>query len=112
MCLAAFLGWGSFASILMYLNPASYYPYGVILFYLSLFIGFSSILSLAGFYIRRRRQVEKVALLDSFRQGILLGMAPVFSLFLQSRDLFKWWIVGLFFIIVLLIEIYSQIRSK
>ncbi len=87
-------------AILVYLNPISSDLLVFILFYLSIFIGSSGIITLIGFFIRRISRRKKASLpikqaiynLEvSFRQGFLLSIILIVTLILQSERVLSWW---------------------
>jgi len=87
-------------AILVYLNPISSDLLVFILFYLSIFIGSSGIITLIGFFIRRISRRKKAPLpikqaiynLEvSFRQGFLLSIILIVTLILQSERVLSWW---------------------
>jgi len=87
-------------AILVYLNPVSSDLLVFILFYLSIFIGSSGIITLIGFFIRRISRRKKASLpikqaiynLEvSFRQGFLLSIILIVTLILQSERVLSWW---------------------
>ena len=87
-------------AILVYLNPISSDLLVFILFYLSIFIGSSGIITLIGFFIRRISRRKKASLpikqaiynLEvSFRQGFLLSIILIVTLILQSERVLSLW---------------------
>lgn len=105
--LATLVAWFCLGAILFSFEPTKDGLKILILFYLSLFIGVSGILTLIGFAIRRIRRREEVAFYQmnaSFRQGLLLAIILVGSLILQSKGLLRWWSVGILVGVVGLVE--------
>jgi len=97
---AVVLAGGCLAAILIYFDPHTSDLLIFILFYLSLFIGFTGFLASIGFFIRkisRRRKTSlptKQALHNlevSFRQGFLLSIILIVALILQSQRILTWW---------------------
>ncbi len=97
---AVLLAGGCLTAILVYLNPISSDLLVFILFYLSLFIGSSGVITLIGFFIRRISRRRRASLpieqaihnLEvSFRQGLLLSIILIVTLILQSNRILTWW---------------------
>jgi len=97
---AVILAGGCLAAVFIYLDPISSGLLVLILFYSSLLIGSTGILTLIGFFIRRISRRRKAPLpvkqaihnLEiSFRQGILLSLILVITLILQSQRMLVWW---------------------
>ncbi len=97
---AVLLAGGCLTAILIYLNPISSDLLVFILFYLSLFIGSSGVITLIGFFIRRISRRKRAPLpikqaihnLEvSFRQGLLLSIILIVTLILQSEHILTWW---------------------
>lgn len=96
MSLATAVAWFCLGAVLFSFEPVKNGLIIRILFYGSLFIGVSGILTLIGFLLRRIRQKEEIAFYQmsiSFRQGLLLAIILVGSLLLQSQGLLHWWSV-------------------
>ena len=100
LVLVSFLAGSCLAAILIYFDPISSSLIIFILFYLSLFITFSSVLTLIGWFIRRLSQKRKFPLPNkeairrleiSFRQGMLLSIVLITVLILQSQRILSWW---------------------
>jgi hypothetical protein len=80
-------------------------------FYISLFIGILTTVTLAGYLIRRyltRGEAKYVAMRTAFRQAILVSALLVALLMMQAARLLSWWDVLLFVIVVSLFELYIR----
>ena len=107
------LAGGCLAAILTYFNPNTSEFLIFLLFYLSLLIGSTGILTLIGFFIRRISRTRKAPLparqaihnLEvSFRQGILLSFILIVALVLQSQRVLVWWYLIILVGVIGLIE--------
>ncbi|MBU1292038.1 hypothetical protein KKH07_00920 [Patescibacteria group bacterium] len=114
------LAGGCLAAIFVYFNPSSSELLVFILFYLSLLIGSTGILTLIGFFIRRISRRRKAPLpikqairnLEiSFRQGILLSFILVVTLILQSQRILVWWYLIVLVAIIGLAEWWLSRRN-
>ena len=88
-------GLSVFLLVLTQLSPQRAGWLGVVLLFLSLFLGFASIAGLVGYAVRRvivSRQFVVYAVRTSLRQGILLGLFFTVLLFLQYLRLYRWWL--------------------
>jgi hypothetical protein len=82
------------AAILVYFDPFSAGWLVFILFYLSLFIVATGLLTLIGLAIRwfsQKRILPNHQLEISFRQAILLSLILISALILQSQRILAWW---------------------
>ena len=113
LVLVSFLAGACLAAILIYFNPFSSGFDIFILFYLSLFIASTSVLTLIGWVVRRisRKRIfplpnkETVRRLEiSFRQGMLLSIILVAVLILQSQKILNWWSLVIIVGIIVLSE--------
>lgn len=94
MTIATVLCWGGWLWVLFFVNPYEAGSVELLLFYSSLFLGLVGTLSIVGFIVRfliikhefAYKQVKR-----AFRQGIMLALLVVISLYLQSQDLLVWW---------------------
>lgn len=83
--------------ILVYLEPLASDVLIMSLFYLSLFVSASGLLSLVGIIVRRISRKSRTTLSincqlwDSFRQGVFLAVILIGSLLMQSNGLACWW---------------------
>jgi hypothetical protein len=102
LVLATLLAGACLTAILIYFNPFSAGWLVLVLFYLSLFIASTGLLTLIGLMIRwfsqrktfrQRASISRLGrdLEISFRQSILLGSILVSVLILQSQHLLTWW---------------------
>ncbi|MBI5466417.1 MAG: hypothetical protein HY974_03960 [Candidatus Kerfeldbacteria bacterium] len=109
MGLGTCIAWGAFALVINYLNPNVVGPAGFLFFYVALFLGISGTLTLLGFawrYLRHREEVLFRHVSISFRQGVILALLVVGTLFLQANRLLTWWNLGLLIIGFTLLEFF------
>lgn len=109
MSLGTLVSWFAFGMVVTYLNPGSAGTLGFIFFYLSLFLSVTGTLTVAGFawrYVRHRDEVLFRHVSISFRQGALLGLLVIASLFLESKNLLSWWNLGLLVVGLTLLEFF------
>ncbi len=97
---ATLFAWGGFALVLFQINPEEAGAFGLVLFFLTLFLGLVGLFATASMSYRvlalQRTIIFREARI-AFRQAILLAFCAVLSLFLASQDLFAWWAVLLVF---------------
>ena len=101
--------WASFGLIIFYIDPETSGILGIICFYLSLFFALIGTITLIGFYLRiwlSKNEVLFAHVAPSFRQAVLVSIALVGCLVLQSFDLLNWWNGGLFVVSVGLVAFY------
>ena len=88
------------AAVLIYLNPYGNLVISLSLFYSSLFISSTGLITLVGFLIRKISRRKKFSLPlsqlvrqfeISFRQGLLLSVILISVLMLQSQRILSWW---------------------
>lgn len=68
---------------------------GLLLLFLSLFVGTSSFAGIVGYWVRRlvlASQFAAYTVRTSLRQGMMLGFFFTALLFLQYLRLYKWWL--------------------
>jgi len=101
--------WLAWFFLLFYVNPFTAPIFLVVLFYLSLFIAVASTVSFFELVLRilvLKRKIIPYEAAISFRQGILFSFLTVSCLFLTSKNLFTWWILTIFIILLLAIEFF------
>lgn len=77
----------------MFVNPYCEGHLGKVLFFISIFLFFLGIFTIAGFCLRKWMIHKKTCLScirDSFRQGILFSLILTILLFLQMIGMFNW----------------------
>ncbi|MEO8065650.1 MAG: hypothetical protein ABI643_02235 [Candidatus Doudnabacteria bacterium] len=87
----------------------------VILFYFLAAVFTFSLLTLAGFFIRRRfgqRELLNHYLSQSVRQGIWFTLLIILSLFLLSKGMFSWLSGGLLVLTLFFLESYLLTKNK
>lgn len=83
-------------------------------FFLSLLIMITCILTLFGYYIRKKilnNELIYSILPVSFRQGILGALIIVGIIILSCINVLNWWIAGIWLLIILLIELFFKTRK-
>ncbi len=103
------IAWLGFFLVLTYLNPETTGQTGLIFFYASLFLSLAGTITLLGFgwrYWRHRDDILFRHVSISFRQGILLSLAVVISLWLQANNLLTWWNLSLLVVGLTLLEFF------
>jgi hypothetical protein len=109
LILGTLVAWGALIIVLNYLNPETAGQIGLLFFYLALFLSLAGTLTLLGFawrYWRHKQDVLFRHVLISFRQGVLLALAAVITLWLKVHDLLTWWNLGLLIIGLTLLEFF------
>lgn len=109
MGLGTAIAWGAFLLVINYLSPSTAGTIGFLFFYLALFLGISGTLTLLGFawrYFRHREEVLFRHVSISFRQGVILALMVVGSMFLQANKLLTWWNLALLILGFTLVEYF------
>ncbi len=94
MLVGTLISWVALGLVLTYINPEIASPTGLVLFYGSVFLSLGGSITLLGFLWRRLRYRDEVLFRQvstSFRQGLLLSLVVVATLFLQANRLLSWW---------------------
>ncbi len=94
MLVGTLISWVALGLVLTYINPEIASQTGLVLFYGSVFLSLSGTITLLGFLWRRLRYRDEVLFRQvstSFRQGILLSLVVIATLFLQANRLLSWW---------------------
>lgn len=96
--LLAWIGWGV---VLFQLNPDEVGWPGIVLFFLTLFMGLAgtfATLSMSYRVLRLKRPVVSREARISFRHALLLATGGCLMLFLASKDILSFWVFLLVFI--------------
>lgn len=112
-CLTLF-SFGFFILILSNINPYESDILTISMFFVSLFIFISGILTLIGFYIRVKMSNNEVFFANfkpSLRQAVLFSLALMGILILQTLKVLTWWDALMLSLSILLIELYFQNRK-
>ncbi|MFC1640508.1 hypothetical protein ACFL2D_00505 [Patescibacteria group bacterium] len=115
MFISTLLVWGAWILILFSVDPGASGFIGPLIFYISLFFAVVGSFTLVGFYLRvwfSRNEVIYQHATTSFRQGILLSVAFVGVLILQSFHFLTWWSILLFVLAVVILELFFVSQSK
>lgn len=114
MRLGTILSLAAFGLVVFWIDPEKSGIFSQVIFYLSLFLAFSGILTLFLTWVRRKLTEETDSNFAyvgiSFRQGILLSFLAVALLFLQSFKILTWWDGLLVVAGVFLVELYFLSR--
>jgi hypothetical protein len=107
MSIGTIICWGTWVFILFTLDPATAGMWGILFFYISLFLALVGTFSVIVFLLRRLiikndevifRHVKR-----TFRQSVILSALIIFALFLLQERLLAWWnsilLVALFVIL-------------
>lgn len=92
---AAIIGLGLWLLVVTQMNPEQAGSLGLVLFFLSLFIGLAGLGGLLGYGVRRliwSKQFASYLARTSLRQGIMLAAFFALLLFLQFFRLYRWWL--------------------
>lgn len=105
--------WITFGIFIFFINPykADTTTFGV--FFASLFLAILGTLTLLGFYFRLmffKKGIILKHLKPAFRQGILLGLFFTGLLVFLMLNIFNWWTIALYFVILSLIELILRRR--
>lgn len=109
MAVGTVVSWGALGLVLTYLDPKETGALGFLFFYISVFLSATGSLTLLGFawrYFRHRDEVLFRHVSISFRQGVLLALVAVGTLFLQAQELLTWWNLTLLVVGLTLLEFF------
>lgn len=112
-CLTLF-SLGFFILILSNINPFDSDILTISMFFVSLFIFITGILTLIGFYIRVRVSNNEIFFANfkpSLRQATLFSLALIGILIFQSLKVLTWWDALMLTLSILLIELYFQNKN-
>ena len=108
------LALASFLLVISLFSPQGIDTLLIGLLFFSLFIGLTGLFSLAGFFIRSKRQKNPAPLQFlkiSFRQGTLLAVLLAGTLFLRTYRVF-WWGSGLVLLMLVLAAEFFALRKQ
>ena len=113
--LIIFLSAGLTALIIFNVNPFAS-PFWVIgIFYLSLFLFWTGLFSLIGFYLRiwaGNREVIFSHLMPTIRQSMLISLIFVGLLFLEQLKVLNWWVALLFISAIGMVELFFKSKNQ
>lgn len=96
MGVATALAWGAWAFVIESVNPYESNAFGISFFFVTLFLGLTGLVAMAGSLFRvlvlRRKDVIIREVKVAFRHAILLSLVSVFSLFFLKQQIFHWWV--------------------
>lgn len=105
------LSLGLWLLLLVNVNPYLAPTWIIITFYLTLFIIISGVAAIIGFYAKVKlsnREVIFAHLSPTLRQGALLAFFLVGILFLAQVNAISWWMVCLFLISIIMLELFFR----
>lgn len=114
LAISGTLCWVGFVLTVVNANPSTGQA-SLISFYLSLFIGLLTLVTLAGYFLRRYRlqnEIKYRLMRESFRQGFLIAALVVSCLLLQAARLLSWWDIILLLTVGLLTELYLRSYAR
>ena len=114
MFLATVFCWGAWALVLFFVNPKNAGWLGLLMFYLSMFLGLLGIFSIFGFVIRyliKKQEFVYKQVKIAFRQGFMFALLLVGALFLQGERLLVWWNLALFIAVISVAEYFFIIKD-
>ena len=109
MILGTIICWILFGSIIYLIDPFESGVFGILFFYISLFLSLIGTFAILGLLIRVKFfkiQVLFKQVLISFRQSVLFSVLIIGTLFLKSQNLFNIYSIVLFIIILTIIEFF------
>ncbi len=112
--IAAILGWGSLGVILTKISPYTSHLFGLLFFYISLFIALSPTFTIISYLIRiclNKKEIYFSHINTSFRQGTLLAIIVCICFFFQSLRVLTWWNGSLVLFLALFIELYFMSKD-
>ena len=115
MTIATVFCWFSFGLILFYVDPNESGIVGIASFYAGLLFACIGTFTILGYYARlffTKNEVVFAHISPAFRQGVLIAIAFVGSLLLQSSRLLTWWSALLFVAGLTLMEFYFLSRKQ
>ena len=109
LVVSAVLWFTAWVLILSNVDPATTDWQGFLLFYLSLFFAFVSLLTLVGFFVRSKLFPNKPIFTQvgiSFRQSVLFSIIAVGTLLFQGLKMLNWQNALLLVVSVIILEFY------
>jgi len=109
------LSWFSWLLVLFRVSPDQVGGWGVLLFFLSLFMALWGTFSLVGMVIRfllLKREIIYYQVVNSYRQGVFASCILVVMLALQSFRILRWWNALLLIIGISVVEYYFLSKQK
>ena len=86
----------------------------MIIFYIGVFLFWSSLFSIIGFYLKlwaTNREIIFAHILPTLRQSVLVSLGITSLLFLLQMRVLNWWVATLLIIALGLIELFFRSRS-
>jgi hypothetical protein len=118
MAILTLIDWGAWLYILETVNPNETTIVGVLIFFVTLFLGLVGVVSIIESIVRvlllkREVVIREVAI--AFRHGVLLSLVAVGSILLLKQQLFQWWTLLILIVIASIFEYLSlviQVRRR
>lgn len=106
------IAWIIVVAIILKTDPNNLDIKYFVLFFSSLLIGFVGFFTFLGYFVRRKvlKNISQTHLVESIRQGILLSLAGVGLLLLQTAKVLNWWDGILLVCAILLLEFYFRTK--
>lgn len=107
------LSFGLWLLLLINVNPFQAPSWIIITFYSTLFFVITGIFSISGYYLKiwaSNREVVFAHLTPTLRQSALMAFFVIGILFLRQVNSLNWWIVCLFLVSIIMLELFF--RSK
>ncbi|MBU1126489.1 MAG: hypothetical protein ABH826_02860 [Patescibacteria group bacterium] len=109
------IGWSAWILVVLSIDPSAAGALGILMFYISLTIGLSGLLTTISTLIRFARYPDRdteEVVLTSLRQGFLLTILVICALILLSFELLFWWSVLIIVFIIALVELAFIVKKK
>ncbi|KKQ74639.1 MAG: hypothetical protein US94_C0001G0040 [Berkelbacteria bacterium GW2011_GWB1_38_5] len=109
-----FISAGLVALILFNVNPYQSPFWMLLIFYFTLFLFWTAVFGLIGFYLRiwmTNREVIFAHLIPTLRQSLLISLVFVGLLFLQQMRVLNWWVASLLVVAILMIELFFKSKN-
>ncbi|AKM84738.1 MAG: hypothetical protein VE98_C0001G0281 [candidate division Kazan bacterium GW2011_GWA1_50_15] len=103
---------GAWGMVLVYFDPGTAGPIGLVLFLVSLGVAAIGLLTMLFyglyFYVADRTDRFWIAL----REGTLLGLVGIGGLILQVYHMLSWWNIGLAALAAVVLEVYFRVKVE
>lgn len=109
LTLTTLVSWAAWVVVVRSVDPGGSSFIGPVIFYLTLFFALVGTFTLVGYFMRLWRSHNEVVyrhVATAFRQGILLSLAFIAALILQSFHYLSWWAAGISLVAVGIIELF------
>ena len=114
--IVAIVTFGIFLFTLFTTNPTKLGPGGVTFWFINMLFFLSSALTLVFYYLKKRRskstEFSPRGFRSSIRSGSLIGLSLTVLLALSSLRSLSWRDIILFFLMIVLVEVYFRTRKE